>query len=49
MKFIAKSLINNKLKSHSHFLAAANKHGLTESEALLIIQEYSNDIGNSRK
>lgn len=49
MKFIAKSLVDNKLKSHSHFLAAANKHGLTEAEALLIIQEYSIDRGNSRK
>lgn len=41
MEYIVRSLINNKARSNNHFLAAANKHGLTEREALLLISEYT--------
>lgn len=49
LEFITKSLINNRAKSNRHFLAVANKHGLTEYEALMLIADYASKNFTTKK
>ena len=53
MELICNSLISNKARSEAHFRAAVYKHGLTEDEALLLIQDFKlkqdNENGFTKK